>query len=188
MNRCLALALCALLPVTAQAGELADAAAAVESAVTANDFAAWQSAAAALETKLWFSAGLHFGTLTLVSAQSTGYGVYQSRADNVYAQGEPILIYAEPKGYGYGDAGNGMYEIAFDIDLIVKDTASGEVLLESPSLMQIAYQAMVPAREFVANLNYTLGTAPPGSYTLETVFHDRHGGQQASFTSDIVIR
>ena len=119
----------ALLPLAAPAGDLSDAAAAVEAAVAAQDFAAWQAAEARLDELLWYSAGLHFGTLTLVSAPASGYRMYDSRADNLYAQGEPILLYAEPRGYGYGTLDTGQLQIAFDIDLTVKDTASGEVSL-----------------------------------------------------------
>ncbi len=178
----------ALLPLAAPAGDLSDAAAAVEAAVAAQDFAAWQAAEGRLDELLWYSAGLHFGTLTLVSAPAAGYRMYESRADNVYAQGEPILLYAEPRGYGYGTLDNGQLQIAFDIDLTVKDTGSGEVLVEMPKLMQLTYASWGPTREFVANLTYSMGTAPPGAYTLVTTFHDLNGGQSASFTSDVVIR
>ena len=180
-------ALLATLAVPAQAGEIVDAATTVETALQADDFNAWQAANQVLLETLWNAPGLHFGTLTLSTGTAAGYGIYESRPDNIYAANEPVLIYAEPRGYGYGDAGDGTYEIAFDIDLNLLDPA-GNVLGQFPNIMALQLPVRVKVREFVANLTYELNGVPPGSYTLETIFHDRHGDQSASFTSDIVIR
>lgn len=183
----LALLLATLLSTPLHAGEIADAAAAVEAAIAANDFDAWQAANDVIEDKLWAAPGLHFGTLMLVTGPATGFGAYDPRPDNVYAVGEPVQIYAEPAGYGYGDLGDGLLEIAFDIDLTVTDP-EGTVLAEIPDIMSLAYASRTPAREFLANLTYNLEGVPAGSYTLTTNFRDRHSEQAANFTSDIVVK
>lgn len=172
---------------TLHAGEVVDAAAAVEAAVAAGDFNGWQAANAALLAKAWFQPGLHFNRMILTNGPATGYGSYEPRADSVYAAGEPILIYAEPEGYGFGDLGGGRFEIAFDIDLRVLDPA-GSVLVEMPGFMALQHQTWGVAREFVANMTVSMGQAPAGSYVLEFTFRDRHGGQSASFTSAITIQ
>lgn len=182
----LSLCLC-LTALPAAAGDLVDAATAVEAAVAAGDFDAWAAANATLMTSAWFQPGLHFNRLILTSVPSTGYGVYEVRADSVYASGEPILVYAEPEGYGYGTLPDGRSEIAFDIDLRVMDPA-GTVLLEAPGFMQVAHQVWGPAREFVANMTVNMGQAPAGDYTLEFTFHDRHGGQSSSFTTNVTLQ
>jgi len=182
------LALLSLLPAAAvDAGEIADAAAAVEAAIAAEDFDAWRAANAVIEEKLWAAPGLHFGTLMLVTGPAAGFGSYDPRPDNIYTMGEPVQIYAEPAGYGYGDLGNGMLEVAFDIDLTISDPA-GAVLGEFPGIMSLVYPSRVKAREFLANLTYNLDGVPPGDYTLTTNFRDRHSGQAASFTSEIVVK
>ncbi len=174
-------------PLAATAGEVVDAAAAVEAAVAAGDFNAWQAANARLLEVAWFQPGLHFNRLILTSTPAAGYGSYEVRPDSVYAPGEPILVYAEPEGFGFGDLGGGRSEIAFDIDLKVMDPA-GTVLVEMPSFMQLVHQTWGPAREFVANMSVDMGQAPPGDYRLEFTFHDRHGGQSASFTTDVTLQ
>lgn len=174
-------------PAPVLAGDIVDAATAVEAALQANDFDAWQAANAALLDKLWNAPGLHFGTLVLTQSEPTGYGAYVQRADNVYAQGEPILIYAEPMGYGFGALDDGRNEIAFDIDLKVLGT-DGEVLADAPGIMNLAYASHGTPHEFMANITYNLDGIPPGTYTLDTTFRDRHAEQSASFTNEIVIK
>lgn len=183
------LPLCLLLAHAppARAGEVVDAATAVETAVATGDFNAWQAANATLLSTAWFQPGLHFNRLLLVSAPASGYGSYEVRPDSVFAAGEMILVYAEPEGYGYGDLGGGKLEIAFDIDLKVMDPA-GSVLVEMPGFMQLVHQTWGPAREFVANMSVSMGQAPVGDYRLEFTFRDRHGGQSSSFTTDVTIQ
>lgn len=176
------------LTAPAQAGPLADAAAAVEAAIAANDFDAWQAANAKLLDEAWFAAGLHFDRVVLTAAPGAGYGGFEPRANASYGKGEDILVYAEPKGYGYGDLGNGKYEIAFDVDLRLLDKA-GTVLLEAPNFLALSHQAQGMAREFVGTLTVNLGPeAPAGDYQLEFTFRDRHGGQSASFTTEVTLQ
>jgi hypothetical protein len=173
--------------VSAHAGEVVDAAAAVEAAIAAGDFNAWQAANATLLDIAWVQPGLHFNRLLLTSGTAVGYGSYEVRPDNVYAVGEKIFVYAEPEGFGFGELGNGKLEIAFDIDLRVLD-GSGALLVEAPNFMQLQYQTAGKVHEFLANMTVELGDTPAGQYTLEFIFHDRHNGQSASFTTDIVVQ
>jgi len=182
-----ATSLALLAPVAGQAGAIAEAAAAVEAAIAANDFAAWQAANTLMLETLWVAPGLHFSKLMLVRVPATGFGSYEQRADNVYAVGESVLIYAEPAGYGYGDLGGGKFEIAFDLDLTITDPA-GAVLAEIPNIIALVYPANGKPREFLANITYDLNGVTPGEYTLNTTFRDRHSGQSSSFTSDIVVQ
>jgi hypothetical protein len=175
------LALAVVLATPAFSGPLTDAAAA------ADDFEAWYAANEVLLETAWTAAGLHFGNLVATTGDATGYGSYEARADTVYAAGEPIHLYVEPRGYGYGDLGGGFHEISFDIDLRVLDPA-GAVLVEQPSFANFVVKSMAQARELMVNLTASLDGAPAGNYTLEFTFHDRHGGESASFTNDITIK
>ncbi len=185
LSAALPLSLSLLSPV--QAGQLTDAAAAVEAAVAAGDFNAWQAANAQLLATAWVQPGLLFNRLLLTSTLAAGYGNYEVRPDSIYARDTPIYVYAEPEGYGFGDLGGGRMEIAFDIDLRVMDP-TGAVLLEVPNFMALAYQTWGPAREFVANMTVDMAQAPAGDYRLEFTFRDRHGGQSASFTTDVTLQ
>ncbi len=177
----------ALTAAPAIAGEVVDAATAVEAAVAAGDFDAWQKANGDLLAKAWAQPGLHFNHLVLVTAPAAGYGVYDVRPDSIYAQGEPILVYAEPEGYGFGTLATGQMEIAFGIDLKVLDPG-GAVLVEMPDFLSIKFQSWQPAHEFVANLSVSMGSAPPGDYQLEFTFRDLHGGQNSSFTTNVSVK
>lgn len=169
------------------AGPLADAAAKAEAAITAGDFDAWYAANDALLDAAWSAGGLHFGNLVATTGDATGYGAYEPRANAVYAVSEPIYLYVEPRGYGYGDIGNGVSEIAFDIDLRLLDR-SGTMLFEQPDFAQFVVKTKAHARELMVNLTTTLDGAPPGDYTLEFNFRDRHSDQTAKFTNDITIQ
>lgn len=169
------------------AGPVTDAAAEAEAAVAADDFDAWYQANEALLEAAWTLPGLHFGNLAMTTVPAPMYGNYEERADTVYAADEPILIYAEPRGYGYGDVGGGMLEIAFGVDLRVLDPA-GTVLLELPEFSTFTVQTRTRSRELMFNLSVSLDGAPPGDYQLEFTFNDRHGGQSDSFTSNITIK
>jgi len=169
------------------AGPVTEAATKVEAAAAADDFAAWYEANEALLEAAWNVPGLHFGNIANTTVPAPAYGNFEERADTVYAVGEPILIYAEPRGYGYGDVGGGMLEIAFGIDLRVLDPA-GTVLLEMPDFSNFTLQTRAQARELMFNLTVSLDGAPPGDYQLEFTFNDRHGGQSDSFISNVTIR
>ncbi len=185
--RALALLLAAALPAApVVAGELVEDAAAVEAAVAAGDFAAWQAAYARLAARAWFSAGLHFDALALTAEPAAGYGLYDPRPGNAYARGEPVHLYAEPEGFGYGAAGEGRLRVALDIDLTIRD-AAGAVVAERPKFHALQGEYRGPVREVMAALTVPTGDLSPGRYALEFTFHDLHGGQSAAFTSEIEI-
>lgn len=84
-------------------------------------------------------------------------------------------------------ASDGRQEIAFDIDLVVFD-AAGTELLRQPNFVALVHQAHGRPREFVANMTVKMSGAPAGGYKLEFVFHDRHGGGTASFTTEVTLQ
>ena len=181
----LLLALSLATPIVA--GPVTDAATKVEAAAANDDFDIWYQANEALLEAAWNVPGLHFGNIANTTVPAPVYGNFEERADTVYTAGEPILIYVEPRGYGYGDVGGGMLEIAFGIDLRVLDPA-GTVLLEMPDFNNFTLQTRARARELMFNLTVSLDGAPPGDYQLEFTFNDRNGGQSDSFTSNITIK
>jgi hypothetical protein len=172
---------------TARASDLTEAATAAEAALAAQDFEAWSSATAALDDAVWTAGGLYIDEVVATLAPATGFGLYDARPDGPYAPGEPIYLYVQPKGYGYGDAGGGVNEIAFDIDLQIQDP-SGEVLLEQKDFMQFVVNTRAKARELMVTLTTSLDGAPAGDYAPVYTLRDRHSDQQASFTHNISIQ
>jgi hypothetical protein len=133
------------------AGPVTDAATKVEAAAAVDDFDAWYEANDALLEAAWNVPGLHFGNIANTTVPAPVYGNFEERADTVYAASEPILIYAEPRGYGFGDVGGGMLEIAFGVDVRVLDPA-GTVILEMPDFSSFSLQTRAQARELMLNL------------------------------------
>lgn len=183
----IALAAFASLATPLHAGEIADAAAAVEDAITAQDFDTWYAANETLMEKAWTAAGLHFGTVTLATAPADGFGIYTARENNVYGLAESINIYAEPRGYGFGALPDGQNEIAFDIDLKIMDPA-GTTIAELPDFVNLVLTSHAKPREFVANVQIDLNGAPAGDYTLELTFRDRYSDGSASFPVNITLK
>lgn len=169
------------------AGPVVDKASEIEGLMAADDSAGAIAAANDLMAQVWDAAkdiGIH--QTILVTEPAAGFGIYNPRADEKYKVGEPILIYAEPFGYGYGSAGEGLYTIGFTVDLKVT-TEAGEVLGEMPGVADMALTSRFKNREFQANLTYTLDGIAPGRYVLETTLRDKNSDKSGSFQNTIEI-
>jgi hypothetical protein len=167
-------------------GPLTAAARPLDGALAAQSTADWAAQEPALQDALWQARGFHIGRAVFVTAPAAGFGIFDARGSASFQPGEPILIYAEPRGYGYGVKGEGVEEIAFDIDLQVLDSA-GKLLADKPGLLRLGFLTRAHNREFMANLRYDLAGLGPGDYRLRTTFRDVHGKGQASVTSEITI-
>lgn len=127
--------------------------------------AAEQAVAAA-----WDTAPLSFRKVLYVS-EALGFGAYVERPDANFRQGERILIYAEPVGYGYKANAEGTYDLGFRTDIKIT-TPGGETVLEQKDFatLQLASHAM--NREFMLTLALDISEAPAGDYVLEYTVHD----------------
>lgn len=171
----------AALAHPALAGTVADKAAEIEALMAVPDSKGAIDAANTLLGTVWDSTtdiGIH--QTVLVTEAAAGFGIYNPRADEKYKVGEPIMIYAEPFGFGYGAAGEGLYSIGFAVDLKVL-TESGEVLGEMLDLANLELTSRYQNREFQANLTYTLDGVPPGRYVLETTLRDKNSAKVGTF-------
>ncbi|TXI03945.1 MAG: hypothetical protein E6Q73_03915 [Pseudorhodobacter sp.] len=184
--RLLAIALAAsLLTLPAQGGEIADKATEAESLLSAGDDLGAITAARRAFGKAWeATTGLAIGETALISEPASGYGIYNPRPDDKFKIGEPILIYAEPMGFGYGNPGEGLYSIGFFVDLKVM-TEGGEVLGDLQNLTELDLTSRYPNREFQANLTYNLEGVPPGRYVLQTTLRDKNSAKIGSFETTV---
>jgi hypothetical protein len=160
---------------------VADKAVEIEGLMESGDDAATLAAASALFATVWDSTkAIGISQAILVTEPASGVGIYNPKADEKYKVGEPILIYAEPFGYGYGSAGDGLFSIGFAVDLKVM-TETGEILGEMPELAVLELTSRHQNREFQANLTYTLNGIPPGRYVLETTLRDKNSAKVGTF-------
>lgn len=173
--------------IPAFAGPIADKAAEIEALIAADDSAAAGVAAIDLYGQVWETATtISFRNVVLVAEAAGGFGVYNPRPDAKYKVGEPVVIYAEPYGYGFGAPGDGLYSIGFNVDLKVL-SESGDILGEIPELAELDLQSRAKNYEFQANLTYNLNGVTPGKYVLQTTFRDKNSANTGMFDTTIEI-
>lgn len=171
----------------ALAGPVVDKATEIESLIAANDISAAMEAADSLMATVWDSgADIGIREAVLVAEPAAGVGIYNPRPNEKYKLGEPILIYAEPYGYGFGSGGDGLYTIGFIVDLKVM-TEAGEVLGELPAVANLDLTSRHKMHEFNANLTYTLDGITPGRYILETTLRDKNSEKLGKFENTVEI-
>ena len=176
---------CRPCPLPATAGPLTDKAAEVEALLSAGDDKGAIAAARDLLGAAWdASTGLAIGETVLLAEPASGYGIYNPRATESYKLGEPVLIYAEPMGFGYGSPGQGLYSIGFVVDLKVM-TEMGEILADLQNLTELDLVSRYPNREFQANLTYNLEGIAPGRYILQTTLRDKNSGKIGTFENTV---
>lgn len=176
---------CSLFPLAGLAGEIADKAVEVESLLGSGDDVAALAAARDVLGKTWeATTGLAIGETALLVEPASGYGIYNPRPDEKFKLGEPVLIYAEPMGFGYGSPGQGLYSIGFFVDLKVM-TEMGEILADLQNLTELDLVSRYPNREFQANLTYNLEGIAPGRYILQTTLRDKNSAKIGTFENTV---
>jgi len=171
MNRLLPLAFAtaALFAVPPALAQTLDALVAAEQQVTA----AWDA------TPLTFRK-------TLFATAIEAYGVYTEKSGSTFAPGEPIVVYAEPVGYGYTTNAEGKYGFGFDFDLVVK-TEDGEIVAGKDGFAHFELSSNAQNREFLVSLTLTLNEAPAGNYLLEYLAHDIASDETATISMPFTI-
>eukprot|EP00903_Cladosiphon_okamuranus_P001803 g1801.t1 len=159
------------------AGPLQDKAAEVEKLLSdGKGVEAIQSMRQAL-FEVWSEAPLSIPTATYVKAPADGFGIYTVRADNRFAEGEPLLIYLEPVGFDWKQQDE-LYTslLTVDFDLATPD---GNVLAGQKAFGRFDFKSHVPNTEYMANLTLNVSGAPSGDYVLVLTVNDENGGGSA---------
>ena len=135
--------------------------------------------AEAAVVEAWSAAPLAFRTAVFVDEAPQGFGLYNPRADAAFKPGEPIIVYAEPVGYGWTDNGNGTYGFGFTVDLAIKN-AEGGILASQENYQRAEFVSRARNRELMLTFTLTLDGAPPGDYVVEYLLHDIAGDKQGT--------
>lgn len=187
MIRLLALAALVAMATPLRAGPIVDTASAIEAKLATGDSIGALDGARDLMAQVWdLGPALSFGQALLVAEPATGYGVFNPRSSIVFKQGEPILIYCEPFGFGYGTPGEGLHSVNFIVDLQVLD-ASGNQLALAEGATEFNMTSRHQNREVQANITYNLDGIPVGRYTLITTLRDKNSLKSGSFQTAIEI-
>lgn len=129
----------------------------------------------------WNATPLTVRKAVFVSEHPSGYGEYVERKNNIFKQGEKLVVYAEPIGYGWKDAGGGQYQLGFKVDFVVKG-ADGKVLGGQENFADMTQTSHMRNREFMVVLTLSLSDAPPGDYVVEYKLHDIASDKTATFS------
>jgi hypothetical protein len=129
----------------------------------------------------WNATPLSIRKAVFVSQHPNGYGEYAERPNNAFKQGEKLVAYAEPVGYGWKDAGDGKYQFGFTVDFVIK-SPDGKVLGGQENFADLTQTSYARNREFMVILNLSLSDAPPGDYVVEYKLHDIASNKTATFS------
>lgn len=173
------LSLIAVMAGGAQAGPIADNAAKAEQLLQSGDpVAAAQALDDAME-ELWIQSPLVFRKVLFVE-DSSGFGIYRPRESNVFKPGEPLIIYAEPIGYGYGKHALGGNEIKLSADFELTDP-EGNSLFSQADFLTLDLPVRYHNREFQMKMTVSLTGLGVGQYKAKFVVHDANSPKTGAF-------
>ena len=89
---------------------------------------------------------------TLFADRIEAFGVYEAKEGSTFAPGEPIVVYAEPVGYGYKNNDDGTYTFGFDFDLKVKN-ADGDIVAGKDGFASFELNSKAQNREFLVKVD-----------------------------------
>ena len=136
--------------------------------------------------RVWKEAPMALPTATFVTAPADGFGIYTARDGNVFAVGEPLLIYLEPIGFDWKQQ-ESLYTslLTVDFDLTSPD---GNVLAGQKGFGRFDFKSHVPNTEYMANLTLNVSGAPAGEYVLVLTVNDENGGGSAKVDMPFSIK
>ena len=135
----------------------------------AQTLAAIEAAETALAAA-WDATPLAFRTAVFATSDVAEFGRFTPRDGSEFAPGEPIIVYAEPVGFGWTE-GAGGFRSGFDIDLTIR-RPDGVPLLEKPDFMEAGLEGATRNRDFMLLMTLDLTGAEPGSYILDYTVRD----------------
>ena len=174
----LALAAALMAASPAFAGPVTDLAAKAEAAMAGDPLAALSALDEAVEA-VWSASPLLFRKALFVDSAS-GFGIYAERANAVFKPGEPIIIYSEPVGFGYGKNAVGGLEINLVADFVLTSD-SGEELFKKDEFFASEQPVRYHNREFLMTITLNLTGLPAGKYVGKFKVRDKHSDKTGEF-------
>jgi hypothetical protein len=165
---------------TAKSGELADAGALAETQVAGHRYLEALTTLAEARDSVWRQAPLSFRKALFVASDPMGFGLYDAHEGDMFKRAEPIIVYAEPVGYGFRKDGDlNVIDLSVDFEVRTKDgrPVGGQKKVANPGLRSHAEN-----REFSVNVIYDFSALPAGSYEVTTSVSDMTTGKSGSFS------
>ena len=157
----LSCALLAPLPGLAQSGSFLDAARDAYSAA-------------------WDVSPLRIDNAFFVTRPAEIAGDFVRRETNVFDEGEPLQIYAEPKAYSYIETEEGKeFGVILDLEVLSEE---GESLLAQTGFQTIRLKSQIDVKELFLNITLNLSGFAPGGYQVQIRANDIASEEFAEFT------
>ena len=68
-----------------------------------------------------------------VTEEPKAFGIYSPRSSSRFKAGEPIIVYAEPIGFGWNSIEDDQFEFGFNVDLAVETGLERRLLRRTTS-------------------------------------------------------
>ena len=118
--------------------------------------------------------------------QAQYFGDYDIRKDAVFRSGEQMHFYAEPKNLVLAKNAQGIYTVAFVVDLEV--TAADGKSMKQAEFAKIKLDSRSRIQDLFLKLDVALTTAPPGKYNVKFTIRDQNSKKSLAFAKDITIK
>lgn len=128
----------------------------------------------------WQASPLIFRSALIVANDPEGFGLYEPRPDSVFRPNDVVIIYAEPVGYGWSDAGDGRFGIKVAADLLLK-ARDGTIIGGKENALLADVTSHSRNREFFIKLTITLKNTTAGDYDAAVTVHDVVSGKSGNF-------
>lgn len=135
---------------------------------------------------VWEAAPLAVRKAVFVAEPATGYGTFAERENNVFASGDPLVIYLEPEGYGWASSGGlNRFGVSIDVRILTPDA---QELFSQADFLELAAESGEQSTEFFGNVTLTLTDFPVGSYVLEMLLTDLASSEEASVSMPFEVQ
>lgn len=135
---------------------------------------------------LWNKLPMWVEKATFVDDEPQSFGMFRKRASGVFAKGDTIFVYGEPKNYTilYED---GLYHTSFVMDFNLYDSEGNE-LTSQKEFGSFRFIARSPVFEVFLDVSFNSTGLGAGDYVLEVVLRDKLSEKTANFKLPFKIR
>ena len=123
-------------------------------------------------------APLSFRRILFVRAVPEGFAAYKPRDTTSFAQGEPLIVYAEPIGVAWKQDGD-EFSSKLTVDFEIR-TPDGKVLAGQKGFGEFSLEAREPPLDYMSHIKLDVSGAPAGSYILGLTIHDANSGKSST--------
>lgn len=121
----------------------------------------------------------------IVSRPAQYFGDYEPRPNAVFAKGQKLNFYAEPKNLV--SRVGAKYEPAFEVDLEVL-SADGKTVAKQPRFVSFRLPTKSQVQDIFLNLDLTLTGAPSGRYAVRFLVRDLNSKKTAATTYNVELK